>query len=161
MSFLGGGEILRGVMQKNCIWSRPAFYTLMGISNFSGAATQITQQMQLQCHADRYFMMTAVAASASQQNLAAGGAFNLNNQPEFISIYDAANTKNLMLNPPVQISLWNDNLASCMTLPEYVMWEPNSVIGASWTGINNSGVSGYKFLTLIGIEYGMKNNGAG
>lgn len=164
MSAMGGGEILRAVLAANCLSSSPFFYCVE-LTGADGTATQMTTKTSmLQLKSQSHFLMTSLFGMTSNQAL---------DQPEFINIFDASNQAPLFNGATVYsgvgglpiaapnsayFGLLNDTLASCLTLPEYVLWEPNSLVGISWLGRNGIYVNfqAYRYLILAGIEYEMK-----
>jgi hypothetical protein len=158
---VGGGEILRGVMDASSVWSAPAFYCVtLNAVNGTAAATG-TQRAFFQCHKDRWFMQTAMVATATLGDgaISPSVGFERLSAAEFVRVFDPATEDDFSFRPDLMhASLFGDTTSSNpLTLPEYILWEPGSLIGVEWTGINwNVGVPNYKFLTLLGIEYGMK-----
>lgn len=165
MSTLGGGELLRSVITANALSSSPFFYCaeLTG-SDGSGAAVT-TKTAVLQLKSQSYFLMTSLFGLSSNSSVS---------QPEFINIYDASNQKALIngaavfsgpagaqfANPnSAYAGLFNDTLANCVTLPEYVLWKPNSLVGITWMGRNALDLfQHYRYLVLAGIEYEMEGH---
>lgn len=154
-----GGEILRAVLEKSSVFSAPAFYciTLNGVDGTANAHG--FQRGFLQLHKDRWFLVTSIIPTATTGNGGVLVGFGRMDSPEFVRLFDPANDGDYASSPlQMHASLYADtNLANAFTLPEYLLWEPGSLIGVEWRGVNwNSGVPNYKFLTLVGIEYGMK-----
>lgn len=165
MSNVGGGELLRATMAANCLSSAPFFYCLQITSLAGGGPSPFTNSGMLQTKSDSYFLMTSIFAQISNDGTSA---------PEFVDVFDASNMKPIVDNPSVWsgagavlsanansvfAGLLNDTLTSCMTLPEYVLWMPNSLIGVRWMGENHDGdLKAYRYLTLAGIEYKMEGS---
>lgn len=160
----GGGELLRALLESEAVDSMPYFYMvpLTGSNGFAAALT--IQSATIQTENDSCFLMTSFWGFASTTVFADGG--------EFIGIFDAG-TQSAYINSfsnyfsagapftwndpnTVSMSLVNDTIASCVTLPEYILWGPNSLIGVSWMGHNISSNTSYKYLVLGGIKYHLK-----
>lgn len=164
MSQFGGGEILRAVLDASSVSKRPFFYSVV-LNGADPALQTATRNAVLQLQNDSYFLMTAVFGFTTNAFL---------DQPEFIDIYDAANQQALInaasvysglagvqfANPnSVYSGFLNDTLASCMTLPEYVLWAPNSLVGVTWMGRANIGLNQQlRYLVLAGIEFKVEGN---
>lgn len=149
---IGGGEILRGVMEKNSVYSSPALYCIpLNARDGTGAAT-LTQTAFLQLHKTAWFLATSLFPTATNDP-----RFERISDPEFIRLFDPADTTNYVLVPiENQATMFGDaTLNNPFVLPTYMLWEPGSLIGLEWTGVNHA-TTDFKFLTLLGIEYGMK-----
>lgn len=149
---IGGGEILRAVMSKNAVYSQPAMYCVSLNARDGTGATRGTTRGVLQTNDDMWFMAQAIVPTVTS-----GFGFLRGSAPEFIRLYDPADNSNFARVPlQMQQSLLGDTtLNNPLTLPEYITWPPSSVIGVEWLGINYVGVTEYKFLTLVGVEFGM------
>lgn len=155
MSGVGGGaEVLRAVLEASCVNSQPAFY-VMSLTANDGVAARATERGFLQCHKDKWFLMTGIVPTGTESL-----GFLRIDEPEFVRIFDPGGSQEYVLQPDnMQGSLYSESaLAFALTLPEYLLWSPASLIGVEWTGKNfNVAIErGFKFLTLVGIEYSMK-----
>lgn len=162
MGHYGGGELLRAVLSATAIKKKPYFYCLELTGQDGTGATTTTTNGLLQLKSDSYFLMTSIYGLSSNQSI---------DQPEFLDLYDASNMSAFVdaatvfqgagglafrANHAVYTGLLNDSLASCMTLPEYVLWAPNSLVGIRWLGRNAlDALQHYRYLVLGGIEYKM------
>ena len=155
---IGGGEILRALMAKNAIYSQPAMYCVPLNARDGSAATRSTQRGRLQTNDDMWFLATALVPTVTS-----GFGFLRGSAPEFIRLFDPADNSNFARVPlDMQQSLLGDTtLNNPHTLPEYILWPPSSVIGVEWLGVNYVDVTEYKFLTLLGVEYGMPDRFSG
>lgn len=155
----GADEILRALIENASVYSNPAFYVIV-LDAVDGTANAFaTQRNFLQCHKDTWFLMTGLVPTATAGDGANSIGYERINQPEYIRLFDPAKNGEFELLPQLmQMSLFSEsNLAHSFTLPEYILWEPGSLIGLEWQGVNwNTGVPNYKFLTLVGIEYRLK-----
>ena len=158
----GGGELLRAILESECIDSMPFWYVgLMTGGDGTGAQFKV-QTTNVQTEGESYFLMTSVWGIASNAFV---------DQPEFMGIYDASKYKfeifaastyfatGLTISDPncVFVGLQNDSLANCVTLPEYMLWGPNSLIGVTWLGRNQNPVGDtYRYLVMGGIKYHLK-----
>ncbi len=139
----GGDEQLRAVLDKSCTLSVPMFYTLEAVYG----ATVTAQRVQLQCKADRWFLVNAISPYVINED----GEYSADDAIA-MSLYDPSSTrrwssvKNLM-------SQWGGNLAHQFTMPQYWLLDPAALIVLEIDAANvpvNSKVG----VTLIGIEYG-------
>ena len=74
--------------------------------------------------------------------------------PQNVSIFDPKNNHQFNLNPQQMIpGLTNENMSSNFTLPEYILWEPFSLIGVSWTALPAATNGDFLTFALAGIEY--------
>jgi len=149
---VGGGEILRGVMERNAVYSNPALYCIPLNARDGTVAATATQRGFLQLHKSLWFLTTSIFPTTTNTP-----RFDRINAPEFIRLFDPANIDNFVLVPTeMQGSMFGDaTLNNPFILPTYILWEPGSLIGVEWLG-ENKATTDYKFLTLLGIEYGMK-----
>lgn len=154
---IGGGEILRAVMSDpaNVVDYQLAFYCQTLNADNGTANASATQRGFFQCRKDRYFMMTGIIPTATNGDT----GFRRISENEFIRIYDPSNNEEFVFkNLLMQASLYSESsLNWSFTLPEYILWEPASLIGIDWTGINFNGTIDFKFLTMVGIEFAMKD----
>jgi len=149
---LGGGEILRAVMERNSVYSSPALYCIpLNARDGTGALT-LTQRGFLQLHQTMWFLVTSMFPTATNSP-----RFERIDEPEFIRLFDPADSTDFVLSPvDNQGTMFGDaTLNNPFILPTYLLWEPNSLIGVEWTGVNHA-TTDFKFLTLQGIEYGMR-----
>ena len=156
---IGGGEILRAVMSdpSNVADYSMAFYVACLNADDGTANATATYRGFLQLKKDRYFLMTGVVPTATDQSGSTEG-FLRGSAAEFIRFYDPATSKEFASVPPLQSDLLSDTSYNwSFTFPEYILWEPASLIGIEWTGQNFNGLIDFKFLSLVGIEYGMKS----
>lgn len=162
----GGGELLRAVLEAEAVDSMPYFYMLPFTGQNGTAAQMLAQTAALQTENDSCFLMTSIFGLTSSAFL---------EQAEYVGIFDAG-TASAYINGSstyfsslapliwtnqnsVYAGLLNDSLANCVTLPEYILWGPNSLIGATWLGHNFLGGGPfYKYLVLGGIKYHLKGN---
>lgn len=155
---IGGGEILRAVLSdpSNVVDYQTAFYCLTLNSDNGTADARAKEVGFLQMRKDKYFLLTGIVPTATQVG-GAGTGFLRVSQPEFIRIFDPSNSDEYIFKPPVQMSLLAESsLNWMMTLPEYILWEPASIMGVEWTGVNMQDTLDFKFLSFVGIEFGMK-----
>lgn len=156
--YVGGGELLRAVMDDVSLHRQYTIYNPF----LNACSIAINQAAQLrgtfQCRSDRWFLMTGVFPIWATNNTGAVPRdFRAGNGNEFITFGDAANRRDAINNPilRLQIGLMNEALNARMTLPEYLLWSPNSLIDISWQGITDQTLNGvsFKCLCLEGIEY--------
>lgn len=155
---VGGGETLRAVMSKNAVYSQPAMYVIPLNARNGTAAARATTRGVLQTNDDLWFLATSLVPTVT-----GGFGFLRVSAPEFIRLFDPADNSDFARVPlDMQASLLGDtSLNNPHMLPEYILWPPSSVIGVEWAGINYVGVTEFKFLTLLGIEYGMPDRLSG
>lgn len=156
--YMGGGELLRAVMDDVSLHRQYTIYN--GFLNACSAVVNQTAILRgtFQCRPDRWFLMTGVFPIWATQNTGPNARdFKTLNGNEFITFADGANRREAVNNPilRLQIGLMNEALNARMTLPEYLLWSPNSLIDFSWQGITDQQANGvsFKCLCLEGIEY--------
>jgi hypothetical protein len=162
MKTFGGGEDLRAVLESNAVDSMPFFYNAM-LTGANGQAPAFSvQSATIQTERDSIFLLTSLWGISSNAFI---------NQPEYLGIFDASRSKvfvdggshyyaaaapnDWFLKNTLFAGLINDSLASCVTLPEYMLWGPSSLIGVAWLGRNGSSAK-YRYFTLGGIKYHLK-----
>lgn len=160
MKTFGGGEDLRAVMEANAADSMPFFYNVI-MTGFDGGAPPFTiTTATIQTERDSVFLATSIWGISTNLFI---------NQPEYLGIFDASRQKAFMnagshyysATAPndffnsncVFAGLINDSLASCVTLPEYMLWGPSSLIGVAWLGRNTGK---YRYFVVGGIKYHLK-----
>lgn len=146
---MSGGELQRAILDKNCVFSAPCFYTIQIPQINDASAAFRNMPARLQCKSDRWFLQTGIMA------------YSVTNAPVYqdvgnqrlISIFDASNLHQFFDNPLVMQSIeCGRNVTDYMTFPEYILWRPNSVIGVTLNGQStNAGFLNY--IVLGGIEY--------
>jgi hypothetical protein len=143
----GGGETLRAVMTATCTFSQPAFYGVNIPTNYSSQPAVFTGF--LQCHNDAWFLATSLFAFGNRS-----GSPQFLDNPTPISLFDPKNNRQFFLNPSNMIAgNINENLTSCFTMPEYILWEPGSLIGVNWAGLGAANNGDFNTFVLAGIEY--------
>jgi hypothetical protein len=153
---VGGGELLRAVMDDLALDRKYALYnTFLGAANNPASNSQ-TLRATFQCRSDRWFLMTGVYPFWT--NTTVSKTFQTLAGNEFIELVDMSNQARLVDNAVVrlQIGLMNESLNARLTLPEYVLWPPNALIGIEWQGkvtVSPGNALDFKCLTLEGVEY--------
>lgn len=158
---IGGGEILRAVMSDpNNVADYSMVFYVAALNADNGTANATgTYRGFFQCKKDRYFLMTGAVPTATDQSGATAG-FLRGSAPEFVRFFDPSTSREYAFKPPMQGDLISDTSYNwSFTFPEYILWEPASLIGIEWAGQNFHNLVDFKFLSLVGIEYGMKTDG--
>lgn len=151
---VGGGELLRAVMDAAAIGATYALYTvLIATSSATAQGQPKAQKGSMQMKSDCWFLCTGIFP---QNNY--GTAFN-----EVVNLTigssSASLTSSLGVTPPGMTRyLWNETLASRMTLGEYLLFPPAEIINVDWFGqVNQPFVTTppqtFGFVCLEGIEY--------
>lgn len=142
-------EILRAVLDASCVDTRPAFYTVTMRQPTLGAQQIVNLSGILQCKSDRWFLMT------SAQMFSVGGSPRYINFFQFqtFDLRSLTQTKSYFSDSQNMLhGNMGDNAMNPMTFPEYILWEPNSLIGINCRSFAfNSEYHNY--IVLTGIEY--------
>lgn len=151
---LCGGEQLRAVLDEAAVFIGPALYCIPLNGDDGTVNARARQRAQIQLHREFFFLATAIIPTATQSF-----GFERIDREEFIRLFDPANEREWARIPfDMQMSLYGDStLNNPFTLPEYLLFEPSSLIGVEWDEINYNLTTEFKFLTLLGIEYGMQS----
>lgn len=169
------GELLRAILDRDCTYSGPAFYTARNgpftLAGGAGSATFQDKLSVIQCKPNTWFLCTGWAQSVTKEEANTGGtvpfwstgstsANAYKNQKGAFSIkrmrtgevYSTSQQNEL----PQQLTQ-NFLLNNFVTLPEYLLFEPNELIGVLQTvPTSNTGANSIVFnffVTLAGIEY--------
>lgn len=158
------GEILRAMFDKDCVDSRPAFYTLTFTNVTTNAAKGYggERRATLQCKPDTYFLCMGYTRQNHVFN-AGGTAVG----PDFFEpcsfqLFDTTSNKNYM-NIPVQAAALAGGLNNAVSLSEYILFEPRQLITAVTQVLLTAPVppvTYQAFIVLSGIEYNMAGGGS-
>lgn len=153
-----GGELLRGVMEANAVYSNPALYCIPLPASTGAAGATGTFRSFLQLHKELWFMATAIIPTAT--DIVADFGFERISSPEFVRLFDPVTQDDYAQLPlDMQATMYGDStLNNPYTLPEYLLFAPAQLIGVEITGPNQFPNTEFKFLTLLGIEYGMRDH---
>ena len=151
---IAGGEQLRAVLDEAAVFIGPAFYCIPLNGDDGTVNARGRQRAQIQLHREFFFLVTGIIPTATQSF-----GFERIDREEFIRLFDPSNQREWARLPfNMQMSLYGDSTINCpFTLPEYLLFEPSSLIGVEWDMINYNLTTEFKFLTLQGIEYGMRS----
>lgn len=151
-------EVLRAILDHNCLDSRPAFYAAQIITAVpnTGVVTLGLRRATITCKSNAWFLCMGAAEDS--------GFFN----PGGPYIWDAkaasrtfqisrGNTGEAFSIRPQQQSLINYNLNNFNTLEEYILFEPAELIqvDVDIRLTSTANITAYSFVTLMGIEYRM------
>lgn len=153
------GEVLRALLDKSCIDSNPAWYTLtvnnVTITN-TGVRTFALRDAFLQCKADTYFLAQGWAWLGAQ---AVGGntAFPLGPAMSGFSMRNERTGRQYQSSGIIPKAVQNLNANNFLTLAHYVLFEPGDVIGSTLqVGVTDTFAgTGFYAVILAGIEYKM------
>lgn len=157
------GEVLRAIMDFNCLDSRTAFYSAQLVINAPNTGLTISPRVAtIPCKQDTYFL--AMGASFDAAAISPGVAYNWQAKAVALTFDIArANNREPFATSPQQQSLVNYNLNNWVTWDEYVLFQPAELIlvNADLVTAVGGGVPNleYSFVTLMGVEYRMKNGG--
>lgn len=149
------GELLRAVLDASCVQSNPSFYAgrVTEVSALGGARVFSRRQAFLQCKTDTWFLMQGweidVAVGATPP------LWQTKTFPVQFSIRDAK-TGDVFSQDQIQHSNAGFSLNNSITLPEYILWPPASLIGFAMdvpTQNTSATATVDTFVTLYGIEY--------
>lgn len=149
------GEFLRKVMTEEAAFNAIGFYTLTlpALPNPVVYGQRLTAV--LQAKKDRWFLATSIYYAKIAQGPPQG--FTLMSGSGLVELYDPSSSK-VYWTPGTDAGDVGGPVATAYTLPEYILIEPGSLIGAAYTPINfltASNPGDVVFLTLSGIEYAM------
>ena len=166
------GELLRAVCDATALDSNPAFYTgrlEMVLPPAAPVALTGNRSVFIECKPDTWFLMMGWAQSSARLSslLPFEGAVVWDTKSA-ATTFAVRDVKSSRLYSPdlVQKVDANFNLNNFVTLPEYVLWEPSSVIeiiqnvpitntSPTLTAYNNF------IVTLAGIEYKLPSRPGG
>lgn len=145
----GGGELLRAILDQGAVYANPAIYTVC----LDGSVA--TARGFLQLHKSLWFLQTGYVPISTDGAIGVG--FQRMDVNEKVRIFDPNSNDQVYFRPDLAISSLtaDTTLNNPFTLPEYLLWEPASLIGVEWTG--NAFAGRVRFLNLVGIEYGMRD----
>ncbi len=139
------GEILRAVMDKSCLFSNPAFYTIESPPAV-GAGAIVNLVSYLETKVDRWFLCTGLG---QQRFNAALGAFD--NGDAKIQLRTLKGGRVIYNNPIPQL-LAGQDFTQTLTFPEYILIGPNETIQMN-TEVASSANNWIYSVCLFGIEY--------
>jgi hypothetical protein len=152
-------EILRAILDRNCLDSRLAMYgAQISTTAAGGVVAYARRQVTIPCKADTHFLVMS-AALDSAINLGAGAANNW--QPKAAASFFQivrANTGEAFSIAAQPTVLKNYNLNNLMTFDEYILFEPAELIQVNLDIRTNTVTAGailWDFVTLLGVEYQM------
>lgn len=150
------GEILRAVCDETCVYSQPAFYVgrVTQFATLGGTRLQVRRQAYIQCKNDTWFLMMGWS-----QSIAIGAAtppyFDTKTDPVAFSVQDGRSGESYSTGQLLHSNA-GFNLNNIITLPEYVLWSPASLIVFSMdvpSQNTDAAVNDDTWVTLSGIEY--------
>lgn len=152
-------EVLRAILDQNCIASRPAFYSAFLQQDIPlGAALVIgRRQARVQCKADIWFLCQGATQSGATR-LSVAGTWQWDSKA-FPSTFQITrgNTGEAFSITPQQQTNQNNNLNNFASLDDYILFKPRELIviqedvrvGAI------AALTQWSFVTLMGVEYQM------
>jgi hypothetical protein len=152
------GEVLRAILDQNCVWSKPAFYSLpiITVTTVTGAVTFGRRQVSIPCKTDCWFLVQAWAQVS--YNFSPGGAgTDPKAEASTFSVQRTGNQEAFAISPQIK-SNQNYNLNNLATLDEYVLFAPGELITLieDVQITNTATVHSYStFVVLTGVEYKM------
>lgn len=121
-------EILRAILDKNCLDSSLAFYTgqVAILTTVTGTKTFVRREISIQCKSDCYFL---AIGGAQFVYLNGGGVHGVGGKGEATAwaIKRASNLELNQIAPQIKPNL-NYNLNNFVTWPEYMLFEPAETI---------------------------------
>lgn len=151
-------EILRAILDANCVDSRTAFYcaSLSYAVPSTGAITFGDRRASIACKSDTWFLCQGAAMETGF--FVPGGPYDWDNRGgQALFQIKRANNGEVFSNTMLPRTLANDNLSHFAQLDEYILFAPAELIlieeRVAVTTSNPSPGTRYAFVTLQGIEY--------
>lgn len=151
------GELLRAICDASCVYSAPSFYVARITTAMTVAAHSYAErQTILQLKADTYFLLMGWAQEIAQ-GPGNGLTWEQKSAPSNFLLRDVKTSKTYG-NLPMSKSNAGYNLNNIVTLPEYILWPPASLIGVIQKVpiTDPTFARSDAFVTLVGIEYQMQ-----
>lgn len=154
------GEVLRAIMDFNCLDSRVAFYSaqLVSAAPATGVATFTNRVATIPCKQDVFFLAMGASFDSAFINPGVAYDWNAKSSPLTFDIARAGNREPFAVSPQQQ-ALVNYNLNNWVTWDEYILFQPAELIVVNADIITTTvatGATQYSFVTLMGVEYRMK-----
>lgn len=152
------GEVLRAIMDFNCLDSRTAFYSAQLVAQAPGTGVVITNRTAtIPCKQDTYFL--AMGASFDAAAIQVGVQYIWQPKASCLTFDIArANSREPFSTGALQQSLLNYNLNNWVTWDEYILFQPAELILVNADIVTGTGAASaqFSFVTLLGVEYRMK-----
>lgn len=154
------GELLRAVCDATCIDSNPAWYGARQSYQLAGSSAAnafADRSTFLECKTDTWFLLMGMAQSSMMNNNLAVPVWDDKSQATTFGIRDVKTGRKFNSVDLVQKVDQNFNANNFVTLPEYILFEPSSLIEVIQNvQIATTFVGPLSYLycvTLAGIEY--------
>jgi hypothetical protein len=155
------GEILRAIMEKNCIYSQSAFFTLPLTLVTSGAPPSIgRRQASARWKTDSWFLILGWAQFTAFQNVGLFG-WASRMEPATFVLQKGNNLEQFEFNGPAPKVNHNDTLNNFVSLSEYPLLEPGELLTViEDVQVTNTGspFTRTTYLTMQGVEFQMPPN---
>ena len=152
------GEILRAVMEKNCIYSQPSFFSIPLSLVTSGAPPSFARrQTSVQWKTDSWFLVIGWAQFNAFANVGIFGWAPPLAASRFV-LAKGNNQEQFEFNAPAPAANHNGNLNDFLSLPEYPLIAPGELVTVfEDVQVTNTGspFTRTTTVTLAGVEYQM------
>ena len=153
-------EVLRAILDKNCTYSAPAFYSaVVALQTVTAAAVADgIRTATVQCKTDTWFLLQG-AAQVGFMNDARTPAFHVwgKTRPTTFQIQRGSNQEVFSNFPQIKANQ-NFNLNNFVTLDEYILFAPAELIVVNMGIRIADTVAPYaisQYVAMMGIEYKM------
>lgn len=153
-------EVLRAILDHNCLDSRPCFYAAQLIQPpaVGGAIVYSRRQLSIRCKSDSYFLaMGYCLDSGINQGPGSNSQWQLRYVASQFQIVRASNGEAFLLSAQPTGNI-NNCLNNFITLDEYILFDPSELIQINMDIRTNTTTAGnilLDFVTLMGVEYKM------
>lgn len=152
-------EVLRAIMDHNCVDSRPAFYSARSTLVTTGTGfTMGTRQAQIPCKADTFFLVMGATMDEGNIEVPSPYRWAAKAFPNAFEIVRGS-TRQSYYSSPQPAVLQNYNLNNFASFDEYILFEPAELIIVNMFMRTNTGGgliwTVNAFVTLVGVEYQM------
>lgn len=153
------GEILRAIMERNCIWSQPAIFNLpLSLTTTVAARSFARRQASARWKSTSWFLAIGAAQFTSFDNGVNSQGWATKMEPSTFLLQRASNAENFELNAPAPKSNHNDNLNNFVSLMEYPLFQPGELVTVFEDVVVTDPVAAFLRVTTLalqGVEYHM------
>lgn len=151
-------EVLRAILDFNCVDSRPAFYSSQVAVDAPATGLALGRRIAtIQCKIDTYFLAMGAVQDCCYVNAAGPYLWEAKAFPSTWQIRRASTGERFSQTPQLQV-LQTYNLNNFVTWDEYILFSPGELISIHEdvrTGTIAIPVTAYSFVTLMGVEFQM------
>jgi hypothetical protein len=152
------GEILRAVMEKNCVYSQASYFSLpLSVASTPGTPSFARRQTSVQWKTDSWFLVIGWAQFTAFANVGILG-WSPPLYPSTFVLAKGNNQEQFEFNAPSPAALHNGNLNDFVSLDEYPLIAPGELVTVFedvQTTNTGSPFTRTTTVTLAGVEYQM------